>query len=163
MNPFPARSRLNSNARPASAIFRLAKVAALSTWSLLLVAPLLRSADEPVMLPALSVTESLMKVNVVTSYQRLRLGSPFALAMKVGEVKSPSFAYDAGLRKGMEIVAIDGTKISGLAPAAVDRLLAAPKRDMITLSVRGGSFKKTTEIQISLKPPTVEEASAAAK
>lgn len=108
------------------------------------------------MLPAVSVTESLMKVNVVTSYQRFQIGEPYALAMTVAAVKAPSFAYESGLRKGMEIISIDGKKITGLTPAQVERVLAEPRKDAVVLLVRGGGIKKPKEIRISLTAPKDE-------
>lgn len=114
------------------------------------------ASEPPIMMSAMSVMESVMKINVTTTYYRFPIGGEFATSMLVSEVRTPSFAYDAGVRKGMEIVAINGTKISGLSQGEITALLGSPKQDAVVLLIRGGGKKKPGEIRIPLKSPEEE-------
>ena len=107
----------------------------------------------PVVLPAFNVIESALKVKVLISYRAFKGGHPFVTAMMVHDVKTPSFAQEAGLKSGMEIIAIQGQQVSGLSQAAVEQLLSQPARDSVVLLVRRSWLKRPEEILISVRPP----------
>ena len=107
----------------------------------------------PVVLPAFNVIESALKVKVLISYRAFKGGLPFVTAMMVNDVKTPSFAQEAGLKSGMEIIAIQGQRVSGLSQPAVEQLLSQPARDFVVLLVRRSWLKRPEEIRISVGPP----------
>ena len=105
----------------------------------------------PVLLPPFNVIESVLKVKVVTEYQKTHLGA-FVTRMIVDEVKTPSLAQRAGLKKGMEIVAIQGHFVAGLSQAEVDQLLVQSARDSVVLLVRRSWLKQPEEIRLPVEP-----------
>jgi predicted metalloprotease with PDZ domain len=120
-------------------------------WSmvLLLGVPFGRAAatDSPVVLPAFGVTVSVLNLPVRIEYER----TPFGLIVHkvyVGLVKTPSIAHSAGLKEDMEIVAIQGQKVSNLSQARFDTLLSQPTKDAVVLLVRRSWLGRLVEVRL---------------
>lgn len=116
-------------------------------------APASAASEPPVVLPAMSVMESAMKIKIVTSYFHFSVGGAFATSMMVTDVKTPSFAQEAGLQSGMEIVAIQGKRVGGQSPGSVERLLRLPTDEPVVLTVRRPGKRRTEELTIPVRPP----------
>jgi membrane-associated protease RseP (regulator of RpoE activity) len=119
----------------------------------LLLAPMLSPGAEdpaPAVLPPVNVIETVLSVKVSTEYVRMNSGQPFATRMVVRSVKTPSIGQRAGLKNGMEIVAIQGQRIAGLSQTAVEQLLVQPVKDSVLLLVRRSWFRKPEEIRLSV-------------
>lgn len=107
----------------------------------------------PVVLPPFSVVESALKVKVLISYHRFRNSPPFVTRMTVDEVKAGSFAEQAGLKSGMEIIAIQGQEVIGLNQTEVERLLSQLGKDTILLRVRRSWRTPPEDMRILVRPP----------
>jgi membrane-associated protease RseP (regulator of RpoE activity) len=119
--------------------------------------------EPPVVLPEVSVMEGSMNIKVSTSYYRMGKGSAFATSMIVRTVKPGSFAEQAGLKTGMEIVSIQGTKVAGLNQGDVERLLSQPGKEVVVLQIRRPWKIRTEEMRIWLRAPELSGAGAVAK
>ncbi len=136
---------------PSPGLPALARTAArLAALALALAGPLGSRGDEPqapVMLPAFNVVESVLSVNVRTEFRQTFFGA-FVTRMFVGEVKTPSVAQRAGLKKGMEIVAIQGKPVAGLSESDLSRLLVQPGLEEVVLLVRPSWLKEPREYRL---------------
>ena len=143
LNGFMA-SRLNSVAlirrvRTSAGLF-MAALAPAPAWG--------GDAAQPVVLPPVNVIESVLKIKVVIKYRQRSYFGPYVEKMLVGSVKTPSVAQQAGLMKGMEIVAIQGVDVEGLSQADVEQLMTQEVEDSVVLLVRRPGRERPEEIRI---------------
>ncbi len=68
----------------------------------------------------------------------------------VESVREKSAAARAGLEKGMEIVAIQGTALSGLTENEYQRVMQTPVSDVLVLGVRRSGRVKAEELRIQV-------------
>ncbi len=122
---------------------------------LALVAPL--GAEEPaasqppVQLPAFTTKFSELKIPMVTRYDRTSNGSVLS-GMFIGSIKAGSLAEKSGLKKGMEVVAIQYQLVAGLNQFEVARLFDQTVQDTLVLAVRKAPKAPSEEIRIPVGP-----------
>ena len=117
--------------------------------ALTLAAPAIRAQESapPVVLPPFNVIESVLRVKIRIEYRQSYVGA-FVVRMTVRTVKAGSVAEKAGLRKGTEIVAIQGHPVAGLSPEAVEQLMIQPVEDSLVLLVRQSREEQPVEVQL---------------
>jgi len=129
---------------------------------------LLLAADDPapstVVLPAFAANLSQLNIKLVIRYARKPTGNVVE-AVYIRSVKSGSIAEKAGLRKGMELVTIQGQVLAGLNPFQFDAMCDQAVEDDLVLSVHASPKAPLREIRIHLGPdpdPAAKPAPAAA-
>jgi S1-C subfamily serine protease len=108
------------------------------------------TAPPPIVMPTVNVMESALKIKVTISYRRFKMGPPFVTGMTVDTVKPGSFAEQAGLKTGMEILAIQGTPVANLTQGEVERLLQQPAHGSVVVRIRRGWLKSPEDIRITV-------------
>lgn len=93
----------------------------------------------------------MLNVKVRIVYRSTFLGA-FVSKMYAGDVKTPSIAQRAGLRGGMEIVAIQGQPVAGLSQIQIEQILSQPVQDEVVLLVRPSPKKDPEEIRVPVDP-----------
>jgi membrane-associated protease RseP (regulator of RpoE activity) len=133
-------------------VCRVGTFAGIAVLALVASAALGADSAPPVVLPRFNVIESVLNVSVLTEYAKMSIGPAYATRMTVDKVKTPSIAQRAGLKSGMEIIAIHGQRVAGLSQAAVEQLLDQPVRDSVVLLVRKSWWKHPEEIRLPVPP-----------
>lgn len=108
--------------------------------------------DPPVALEPMSVMESVLNVHLEIEYGQVPYQPAWVERMYVGRVKPGSIADRAGLRTGMEIIAIQGKKVARLSEGAVQALLVQGVADHVELTVRRGWFHRPEQIRLPVPP-----------
>jgi hypothetical protein len=109
------------------------------------------ASEPPVKLPAFTTTFSELKIPMVTRYDRKPNGSVLS-GMFIGPIKAGSLAERSGLKKGMEVVAIQYQLVAGLNQFEVDRLFDQIVEDTLVLAVRKAPKAPAEEIRILIGP-----------
>jgi C-terminal processing protease CtpA/Prc len=117
-----------------------------------------RAADPAspiVVLPAFAASLSQLNIKITIRYQRKPAGQVVA-AVFIRSVKNGSIAEKAGLKKGMEVVAIQYQPVAGLNPFEFDAMCDQAVDDALVLSVKRAPQAAAEEIRIRLKPESAD-------
>lgn len=117
------------------------------------------TAPSTVVLPAFSANLDQLKIQVVIRYQKTPAGTVVDHIF-VRSVKAGSIAEKSGLKKGMEIVAIQYQLVAGLNQFQVDSVLDQPVQDSLVLSVKRSPKSDSEELRIPVVPPDSGESEA---
>jgi membrane-associated protease RseP (regulator of RpoE activity) len=109
------------------------------------------ASEPPVKLPAFTTKFSELKIPMVTRYDRTPNGSVLS-GMFIGPIKAGSLAEKSGLKKGMEVVAIQYQLVAGLNQFEVARLFDQTVEDTLVLAVRKAPKAAAEEIRIPVGP-----------
>jgi hypothetical protein len=109
------------------------------------------AAEPPVQLPAFTTKFSQLKIPMVTRYDRTPNGAVLS-GMFLGPIKAGSLAAKSGLKKGMEVVAIQYQLVAGLNQFEVARLFDQVVEDTLVLAVRKAPKAPAEEIRIPVGP-----------
>jgi membrane-associated protease RseP (regulator of RpoE activity) len=104
-----------------------------------------------VILRPYNVVESVLNVKFRILYRSTFVGA-FVANMFLGEVKTPSIAQRAGLKSGMEIVAIQGRPVTGLNQIEVEQILSQPVEDSVVLLVRRSPRTQPEQVRLQVDP-----------
>lgn len=102
----------------------------------------------PHVMAPLNVVSSVLNIPVQTVFAQEGFTEPRVSAMFVGKVKPGSIAQRAGLRTGMEILSIQGTKVQGLTRGELGDVLTQEVADYVTLEIRRSWFRRPLQIRI---------------
>jgi len=107
-------------------------------------------ADPPVKMEAYNVAEAMLSIQVTTRWAQSSQNyvGTWVDTMRVSEVKAHSRAERAGLKRGMEIVAIEGQVVHGLGREELNRVLLQEVPGVLHLQVRSSPLGRLTELQI---------------
>ena len=105
--------------------------------------------EPPVTMEPMRVSAIWANAEVRIIYQRDSDG-PRISVLRVEWVREKSAAARAGLEKGMEIVAIQGVALNGLAEEDYQRVMRTPVFDSFVLRVRRAGRVRTEELRIPL-------------
>jgi len=108
-------------------------------------------SQPPVKLPAFTTKLSALKIPMVTRYDRTPDGAKLS-GMFIGSIKAGSVAEKSGLKKGMEVVAIQYQLVAGLNQFEVERLFDQDVVDTLVLAVRKAPKAPSEEIRIPVVP-----------
>lgn len=101
------------------------------------------------------VSATLASLVVRTVYQMPPRDTEMRLAMMlIEEVRTDSRAAKAGVRSGMQIIAIEGIDIRGLTETQFDEVMAMEVYDHLTLTVRRRNGFRSFKIVIPIGAPT---------
>lgn len=104
-------------------------------------------SQPPVKLPAFTTKLSALKIPMVMRYDRTPDGARLS-GMFIGSIKAGSVAEKSGLKRGMEVVAIQYQLVAGLNQFEVDRLFDQDVVDTLVLAVRKTPKGAAEEVRV---------------
>ena len=103
--------------------------------------------EPPIKMPAFTTKLSELKIPMVTRYDRTPNGSVLS-GMFIGAIKAGSLAEKSGLKKGMEVVAIQYQLVAGLNQFEVGQLFDQEVVDTLVLAVRKSPKGPAEEVRV---------------
>ena len=104
-------------------------------------------AEPPVKMAPYTVSEAMMKIPLVFGWQQNYAGQRLQ-SMRVGKIKPHSAAANAGLARGMEILAIQGQYVRGLTQSELAQILQIDVGHELVLTVERRPKEDPAEIHI---------------
>jgi predicted metalloprotease with PDZ domain len=107
-------------------------------------------AEPPVKMAAYHVSEAMLSIQVTTRWAQSSQSyvGQWVDSMRVGGVQPHSIAEKAGLRRGMEILAIQGQLVHGLTQDDLNHVLLQEVTREVVLQVRSSAHAAPVEIHL---------------